>query len=251
MSTRTPDDELPRSIRLAWGLTDPGTRGPRRGLTLDQVLDAAITVANDEGLNALSMSRVAKELGFTTMSLYRYVDSKEQLVELAWDRALGPPPELPATGPWRPRLEEWAHAEYRALRASPWMTQRPIQSAPYWPNNLRWLNEGLGTLAGTRLDEASKVQVVLNISLFVMSRARFSWELGGAADADGPSYATVMPKILDPEQYQWVLGAVRGGAFDHDVTDPGVEWGDADFRFGLDRLLDGIDVYIRRTEEKR
>src|SRR5690606_24295200 len=114
MSSPAPD-ELPRIVQLAWGLDDRGTRGPRRTLTLEQVLDAAIAVANEEGFAALSMSRVAKQLGFTTMSLYRYVDSKDQLVELAWDRALGPPPELPAEGDWRDRLDAWASAEYRAL----------------------------------------------------------------------------------------------------------------------------------------
>lgn len=91
MSSPEPDDPLPQSVQLAWGLSDTGTRGPRRGLTLEQVLDAAIEVAGAEGLEALSMSRVAKQLGFTTMSLYRYVSNKDQLVELAWDRAIGSP----------------------------------------------------------------------------------------------------------------------------------------------------------------
>lgn len=251
MSSPGSEDELPRNVRLAWGLSGPGTRGPRRGLTLDQVLDAAIAVANTEGFEALSMSRVAKELGFTTMSLYRYVDSKDQLVELAWDRAIGPPPELPSEGSWRERLDAWATAEYRGLRAYRWLTEHPIRTAPYWPNNMRWLDAGLGALSETPLDEDAKVQIVLTISLYVISRARFSWELESAVVDDRLDYPTVMPRILDPEKYPWVLAAVAAGAFDDDEDDDPAAWHEQDFRFGLERLLDGIDVYIGRPEETR
>jgi AcrR family transcriptional regulator len=251
MSSPGPEDELPRNVRLAWGLSDPGTRGPRRGLTLDQVLDAAIAVANTEGLEALSMSRVAKELGFTTMSLYRYVDSKDQLVELAWDRAIGPPPELPSAGSWRERFDAWATAEYRGLRAYRWLTEHPIRTAPYWPNNMRWLDAGLGALSETPLDEEAKVQITLTVSLYVISRARFSWELESTVMDDRLDYPTVMPRILDPEKYPWVLAAVAAGAFDADADDDPAAWHEQDFRFGLERLLDGIDVFIGRSEEKR
>lgn len=253
MSSSAPDDELPRTVQLAWGLSDPGTRGPRRGLTLDQVLDAAITVANAEGLDALSMSRVAKKLGFTTMSLYRYVDSKDQLVELAWDRALGLPPEMPSEGTWRQRLDIWATAEYRGLRSYKWLTEHPIRTAPYWPNNMRWLDAGLGALSDTSLDEEVKVQIAMTISLYVISRARFSWELESAVGDDRLDYPSVLPRILDPEKYRFVLAAVAAGAFDSDedeTADP-AEWHEQDFRFGLERLLDGIDVLIRRAKEDR
>ncbi|MEE2056687.1 TetR/AcrR family transcriptional regulator [Rhodococcus artemisiae] len=251
MSSPGSEDELPRNVRLAWGLSGPGTRGPRRGLTLDQVLDAAIAVANTEGFEALSMSRVAKELGFTTMSLYRYVDSKDQLVELAWDRAIGPPPELPSEGSWRERLDAWATAEYRGLRAYRWLTEHPIRTAPYWPNNMRWLDAGLGALSATLLDEDAKVQIVLTISLYVISRARFSWELESSLVDHRLDYPTVMPRILDPEKYPWVLAAVAAGAFDDDEVDDLAAWHEQDFRFGLERLLDGIDVLIGRSEATR
>jgi len=248
LSRPASDDALPRNVQLAWGLSDPGTRGPRRGLNLDQVLDAAIAVANSDGLDAMSMSRVAKELGFTTMSLYRYVDSKDQLVELAWDRALGPPPELPSGGTWRERIDAWSTAEYRALREYRWLTAHPIRSAPYWPNNMRWLDAGLGALSDTPLTEPAKVQIVTTISLYVISRARFSWELDAVVADDGLDYPTVLPRILDPDRYRWVLAAVAGGAFDPGPPDEDQgQWHEQEFRFGLDRLLDGIEVLVRNS----
>src|SRR6478752_7189470 len=90
---------LPRAVELAWGLGAGGTRGPRRGLSLEQVVDAAVEVAEAEGFGAVSMSRVAKQVGYTTMSLYRYVDSKDTLVALMSDRVIGDAPTLdPALG---------------------------------------------------------------------------------------------------------------------------------------------------------
>src|ERR1700723_1592975 len=62
-----------------------GKRGPRPGLSADAIVDAAIRLADAEGLEGVSMARVAAELGFTPMSLYRYVASKEELLQLMWN----------------------------------------------------------------------------------------------------------------------------------------------------------------------
>ena len=83
--------DIPPSIELAWGLRDRGTRGPKRGLTLERIVAAGIEVAARDGLEAVSMAGVAEELGAGTMSLYRYVDSKDELLTLMVDTALGPP----------------------------------------------------------------------------------------------------------------------------------------------------------------
>src|SRR5437764_691922 len=93
---------LPPSITLAWGLENRAARGPRRGLTLDSVVNAGIKVALTEGLAALSMGRVARELGVGTMSLYRYVAAKDDLLTLMFDAGMGPAPALdPEAQDWR------------------------------------------------------------------------------------------------------------------------------------------------------
>ncbi|WP_216592539.1 TetR/AcrR family transcriptional regulator [Verrucosispora sioxanthis] len=86
------DIELPENVALAWGLRDRPSRGPKRSLSLDQVVAAGIQIAQAEGLTAVSMSRVAGELGVATMSLYRYVPTKHDLLDLMVDTAYGPPP---------------------------------------------------------------------------------------------------------------------------------------------------------------
>src|SRR6476619_1528561 len=69
--------EVPRVLRLLWGLEEPSRRGPKPGLTLDAIADAAVRLADAEGLVADSVSRVAGAPRFSTMSLYRDVDSKD------------------------------------------------------------------------------------------------------------------------------------------------------------------------------
>lgn len=232
--------ELPRKVRLAWGLAEPGSRGPRRGLSVEQILDAAIELADTEGVAALSMGRVAKSLGFTTMSLYRYVESKDELVELISDRALGAPPEFDPGLPWRAGLQQWAIAEYEALLRHKWWLQLPIVAPPTGPNNMRWLDAGLARLVETPLSEQLKVKVVLNTSLYVVGRARFSSDIATAGGED-VEYAAVLPTLLDPAQFPHLLAALASGGFDDDTP---VEWDDADFRFALDLFLDGVERLI-------
>ena len=73
---------LPRGVALSWGLDKKPKRGPKRELSLKQIVDTAIVIADKDGLSAVSMNRVAASFGFTTMSLYRYVPSKDDLVLL-------------------------------------------------------------------------------------------------------------------------------------------------------------------------
>lgn len=238
------DIEIPKAVQLMWGLDQPGTRGPRKGLTLDQVLDAAIEIADADGLAAVSMSRLAKSLGFTTMSVYRYVDSKEMLVELLMDRVVGLPPRLDPALPWRKALEEWASAELKAIFAHPWFLDIPLVSPPAGPNNMAWLEAGLQAMAKTPLPEPVKFQLVANISLYVMGRARMMREMAANAAAEDDAYPVVLATLLDPARYPALTKALSAQMFESEEVD----WADADFRFGLDRLLDGYERYVAAFE---
>ncbi|PTR31904.1 TetR family transcriptional regulator [Rhodococcus sp. OK519] len=234
----TGETALPRFVELAWGLEEAGRRGPKRGLSIDEILDAAIELADEEGVVALSMARVAKRLGFTTMSLYRYVESKDELLELIADRVIGAPPEIPATVSWRDGLEMWARAEYDALMRHRWWLRLPINGAPLGPNNVAWLEAALGCLASTGLPEALKVQVALNVSVHVIGRARFTVDL--VVDAESDNYASILPRVIEPTRFPALTAALDGGAFAGDDVD----WEDADFWFALGLLLDGVERIV-------
>ncbi len=238
------DVVIPKAIELAWGIGEAGTRGPKRGMSLDQVIDAAIEVADAEGLAGLSMSRLAKQLGFTTMSLYRYVDSKDMLVLLLSDRVIGPPPPLDPALQWRDALDAWAFAEFEAIFKHPWWLDIPLAAPPAGPNNMAWLEAGLSAMGQTALPEQAKFQLVMNVSLYVMSRARLVREMMSETPEDDANYPSVLAKVLDPEKFPALTKALAAQVFDLDETD----WDVADFRFGLDRLLDGFERYVESYE---
>ena len=128
---------LPPGLDLLWGRREPGRRGPRPGLSVDAIVEAAIRLADAEGLDAVSMARVAKELGFTTMSLYRYVASKDELLQLMWNASAQGAEDLVLEGDgWRPRLRSWAIVQREMLDRHPWITQMPMAAPPLAPNSL-------------------------------------------------------------------------------------------------------------------
>lgn len=236
--TTSGDTALPKAVELMWGLGQSGARGPRRGLTLDQILDAAVEVADAEGFAALSMGRVAKQLGFTAMSLYRYVDSKNTLIDLLMDRMVGQPPVIAPGTSWRAGLEQWALAEFDRIGRHPWWMDIPMYRPPMGPNNMAWLETALGVLAEAAVPMPVKLQLVMNVSMFVVSKRRFLRDL--EVD-EGDDYATVMARVLDPQRFPSVSAALATAAFDDDDD---IDWERADFEFGLARLLDGYEVYI-------
>src|SRR5256885_16757660 len=91
-----------------WGGRSGATRGPKPALSLERIAAAAIAIADAEGLAAVSMQRVAADLGYTQMSLYRYLPGKAELVALMGDRGIREPPVLNGAH-WPAGLKEGAH----------------------------------------------------------------------------------------------------------------------------------------------
>jgi AcrR family transcriptional regulator len=233
---------LPASIEAAWGREPAVRRGPRPGLTLDRVVEAGVALAAREGLGAVSMGRVARELGASTMGLYRYVGSKDELLVLMVDRAVrqgAEQPTRPPDGPWRAGLEHVAHVYWRALRRHPWVVRVPITAPPITPNQLEWLEAGLWALRETRLSEAEKLSVMLLISGYVRSQATLTADLGTASVDVMPGYGATVARLADPERFPALLTAIASGALDDDDYDP-----EAEFAFGLARILDGVERLV-------
>src|ERR1700754_1166475 len=101
-------EALPRGVALTWGVAERPQRGPKRELSIERIVEAAIALADAEDLSAVSMGRVASSLGFTTMSLYRYVTSKDDLLLLMQDAASSVPiPPDSDEVDWRQGLRDW------------------------------------------------------------------------------------------------------------------------------------------------
>ena len=243
--------DLPASLAAAWGVHHRPSRGPKPGLSLERIVSAAVRVAGSEGLAAVSMSRVAAELGTGPMSLYRYVAGKDELLALMVDAAHGPPPAGPAPdGPpagedWRAGLTRWSWAIRAGYQRHPWVLQVPIRGLPSLPNEVAWFEEGLRCLAGTGLAEAAKGSVILLVTGHVRNAATIDTDIEAAIRASGQtpdewmsSYARTITRLAAPQQFPALTKFIAAGVFDR--ADPP----DTEFSFGLERILDGIAALV-------
>jgi len=238
--------DLPPGLEAAWGLREHPRKGPKPGLTLPKIVAAAIAVADRDGLDAVSMARVAAELGAAPMSLYRHVTSKDELVELMTDAAWGPPPE-PADGTWRDKMNAWAWAMRASMFQHPWALKVPVSGLPVYPNNVAWFEQGLAAFDGTALSETHKASVVLLVSGYVRIHVSTGADIEAAMRAENAEdagqawmlkYRDMMAKVADPARFPATTRLLESGAFD--AADPP----DDEFVFGLERILDGIAQLI-------
>ncbi len=240
-----PPPALPASIEAAWGKRERPHKGPRPGLTVARIVDAAVLLAQSDGLAAVSMSRLAQELGVSTMSLYRYVAAKDELVALMVDAALGPPVPVTHDEDWRAGLTRWAWDYHARMRQHPWALHVPISGPPTAPNQVAWLDDGLRSLGSTELTEAEKASVVLLLSSYVRSEATLTAELAAtnpAPEAMMSGYADLLRSLTDRSRFPALHAVLDAGVFDV-ADDP-----DEEFAFGLQRILDGIEVLVAATE---
>lgn len=237
---------VPTSLAIAWGLRDRPQRGPRPGLSVTRIVSAAVAVAGAEGLAAVSMSRVATELGTGPMSLYRYVASKGELLALMVDAAMGPAPGGPVPGnDWRAGMSRWAWTIRDRYKQHPWVLQIPISGLPSLPNEVAWFEEGLRCFEGTRLEESAKSSAMMLVSGYVRNSVTIDADIEAAVAASGKapgewmaSYARILSQLADPQRFPAIAKFAAAGVFEQ--FDPP----EAEFTFGLDRILDGLATLV-------
>ncbi|MBG0830907.1 TetR/AcrR family transcriptional regulator [Planomonospora sp. ID67723] len=238
-----------RSLALLWGShTKPG----RSGLTVRAIVDAAIGIADAEGLDALSMRHVAERLGVGTMSLYTHVPGKSELTDLMVDRAygelyddVGAPSAQP--GGWRGAMEFVAVRNWELYRRHPWMLQIITARPVLGPNVSLKYEAELRPLDGIGLTDVEMDSVLTLILTHVEGTARVQASLDQVQQDTGMSEtewwlasAPVLDKVMDPSHFPvasrvgQAAGQAHQGASDpvHALT------------FGLARILDGVAALI-------
>jgi AcrR family transcriptional regulator len=229
----TTDEPLPRALQILWR-DEPSTRRGR-GLNRETIVGAAIELVEQEGLNALSMARLAERLGCGTMSLYRHVANKDELLTFMLSTAPDPPPTPRDPSDWRGALANWAVGLWDVYHRHPWVLQTAAAGPPLDPGQLAWLDAGLAALGPTGLTERDKLAAVMAVLHYVRGAAALDIE----AAAEGPNYAGLLRRLVDGERFPALAAAVAAGVFD-DSDDDHV----AEFRAGLDQLLDGIAAKV-------
>lgn len=237
---------LPRYLQLLWGREPAGRRGPKPGRDIEDIGRAAVDIADSHGLEGVSMKAVAESIGFTSMSLYRYLDSKEELYAVMLEVAYGPPDlSLVADGTWREQLERWARALVAALVEHPWISHVPLTSPPVTPHVLGWTDAGARALAGTSLSEQQKLSSLLVVDGYVRSHVRMSLSMGVVgltepAQSGVESYGATLRLLINPTQFPALLAATP------ELEGKEEDFFESELTFGLDLVLDGIQELIDR-----
>jgi AcrR family transcriptional regulator len=236
-----------RTIELLWGV-HRRRRGPRPSLSGEQIVAKAIELADRDGLGGLSMRRLADELGITAMSLYGYVPSKAELLDVMADRAYGEiafPGDTATT--WQTRLTALAQQHWALLVSHPWLLQIAASRPLLGPHMTTLYDAELAAVDGLGLTDIDMDLIVSLLDDYVRGVARGAVEAAEAQARTGlpdqqwwEIYGPLLADVLDPARYPT---AVRVGAA------AGAEYGAAhdparSFRFGLQRSIDGIEAFI-------
>jgi len=243
------DPELPRGVALAWGVAAHPQRGPKRELSIERIVETAIELADAEGLAAVSMSKVATALGFTTMSLYRYVTSKDDLVLLMQEGASLPvQPSESVERDWRAGVTAWALGIRSTYREHPWLVDIPVSGAPITPNSLQIVDWFLHEVRELPLSDGEKMSALLLLTAYVRATSAQDRDLRAAArepGATGSAAFAALAELVTPERFPSLSPLFAAGGYVPPVEDLDEDI-DTDFTFGLERILDGLQYHLDR-----
>lgn len=254
MSTEsTGRGEPDRTLRLLWRgrLGEPlGSRGPKQRSSVDEVVETAIQIADEEGIDALSMRRIADRLGLKPMSVYTYVPGKTELIDLMVDHVAGEAALPPLEGGLRERLAEIARLQWEEYLRHPWLLAIDTSRPPLGPNvSDRW-EWCLGAIDGLGLGDLDMDRVITLLLGFVGGPARAYLDAErlrrSTAESDIEWWernAPLLEQIMDPSRYpiSGRVGQAAGEAYEAPADPLGA------FAFGLERVIDGIEQYVAST----
>ncbi|MEV0530305.1 TetR/AcrR family transcriptional regulator [Kitasatospora sp. NPDC050463] len=250
-SDRTSAGDPARTLALLWGLTaeeKPGRRGPRQARSTAEIAAAAISLADAEGVDAVTMRRVAQELGLSPMALYTYVPGKAELLDLMLDTVYATMPRsVPVDEGWRARVAAVADDNRALYGAHPWVASVSTSRPPLGPGLMAKYEYELRALEGTGLPDVELDAALTHLLGFVQTCARMGAD-GRAAQQDSAmtdeqwwsANADLLARVFDAERYPVAArvgaaaGEVHGGAYSADHA----------YAFGLARVLDGFAALI-------
>jgi AcrR family transcriptional regulator len=215
------------------------TRGPKPSVSRDRIARTAVRIADKEGLAAITMQRIAREVGLSTMALYRYFPSKAEVVGLMIDSVADSSfrfgrPSLP----WSIRLKKWAECCLTIYRDHRWFLEATTAGqSPMGPNEVAWMEAALAMLAESGLVSKKRHHAFFTIIGHVRGHATF--EQAGRSTAAGKEWMRELTQTLqqEPNRYPTLTEVLRSGAFSESITSA--------FDFGLDCILDGIRAQVR------
>jgi AcrR family transcriptional regulator len=243
-----------RSIELLWGLETTSKRGPKPRFTVAEIVQTAIALADNEGIAAVSMRRIADILGVAAMSLYTYLPGKAELIDLMIDRVCDETPRTSFDGvELRARLEQIARDNWTLVLRHPWLPQVTTAHPPIGPGLLGKWDYELSAFNGYRLNEIEIDRLLQTLLDYVGGAVKNALAASTVETVTGQSdrewweaYAPLLDQVIDPARFPHAdrIGSATGEAYQA-ASDP---YGA--FEFGLQRVLDGIELFVERRSDR-
>jgi AcrR family transcriptional regulator len=224
-----------------WERLDTATRGTRATLTHDQIAEAAVALADAEGLDAVSMRKLAERLGVATMALYRYVDSKDELVELMTNAVIVPATLTADPDDWREVFREVARRRRQTALAHPWLpAAQSLVPTALTPSRNLIVERMLGALESLPLTGDQKMQLIRTIDAYARGAADGEVSQRMMLERRGYGFDGDVRMLLRSNM-QWLLRSGRYPRFAKVVQD-GLAPADpaGEFELGLEAMLDGL-----------
>ncbi|GAA4405555.1 TetR/AcrR family transcriptional regulator C-terminal domain-containing protein [Fodinibacter luteus] len=211
---------------------DPN-RPRRQTLTRERVLQAALVLADERGIDALSMRELGRHLGVDAMSLYNHVDNKDDLLNGIIDLVVGEIDLPPGDGDWSQAMRTRARSAQAAFTRHPWASQLLDSRTSSGPERLRYFDWVIGTLrrAGFTVDVALHAYSALDSYIYGFARQQANLSSG---EPSSPETAQQMLAEIPTDQFPHLTEVITHH-IDHGGYDP-----DADFDFGLTLILDSL-----------
>lgn len=239
-------------IELMWGKSRAPRRGPKPKASLEDIVAAAISIADSEGIEAVSTRNVAEAVGISPMSFYTHVPSKAELHDLMLDQVTAESAARPDDWPtmnWRQRMTFIAEDAWHFYLRHPWIVQFQTHRPILGPNTMAAYEVALSAVDGLGLDEIEMDLSVTALHNYVLGAVRDAARAQTVLEATGMTddewWPSIEPFLADVDFSPYPLashvGRVAGETYG--LGDP-----ERAFRFGLERFLDGMAMLIERKK---
>ncbi|TCO37800.1 TetR family transcriptional regulator [Kribbella antiqua] len=238
-----------KSLELLWRRRPQPTRGPKPALTVERIVEAALRIADAEGIAAMSMRRVADELGAGAMTLYRYFPGKAELLDVMLDTVYGELARREVDGDWRARLDEVARENRDVYLRHPWLLQVAVSRPPLGPQLMAKYEWELAAIEGIGLTDLEMDATVALVNGYVHGAVRTAVEARQVIQRSGMTdkewwlaHVPHLDKISDLEKFPLAnrVGTAVGNEYDAPYDS------EQAFEYGLARLLDGVSALIEK-----
>jgi AcrR family transcriptional regulator len=231
---------------FVWTRPELGTRGPKPTHSRDEFAQVSVQIADAEGIDAVSIRRVAQEVGVAPAALYRYVRRKDELHDLMVDLVLAQelPPE--PSGDWRADLRVVAHRSRRTALLHPWMATLSAQRMPFGPASLAWMEFTFGAFDGHDLHADDIMTNIETLTAFVTGHVigqLGEQQASARSGMDHDEWLGAMQHygetVIGSGRYPHVARMMVEAAAPHDP-----DHADRSFDHGVERILDGMAATV-------